>query len=154
MRPEVIEELTPTKGHPARQRSHSLGGCLRDLSFGGADVPPRPSPDYAVCRRQHGHAEDSPGGSGREALYPKNPAGGQRWAARKDIVAVAVEYAVGDPPMSYKLLLNSYLSTQRAASREAAPQDARKAAPPAQPRPAPSREGQIKQAGREEGKDE
>lgn len=71
---------------------------------------------------------------------------------RKDIVAVAVEYP-RDPPMSYKLLLNSYLSTQRAASREAAPQDARKAAPPAQGAAGAFPEEEPVD-GREEGKDE
>ena len=54
---------------------------------------------------------------------------------RKDILAVSIEYSA-DPPMSYKLLINSYVSTmtkaaqgrdgtRRAAEDSAAPRNAR-----------------------------
>jgi len=51
---------------------------------------------------------------------------------RKDFLAVSMEYS-SDPPMSYKLLINSYISTMRKSA-----QDAQKAQVQTAP-PAPAR---------------
>ena len=57
---------------------------------------------------------------------------------RKDILAVSLEYS-SDPPMSYKLLINSYVSTIRKAAQDAQPAAA-PPLPPAAPTLAPDTE--------------
>ena len=151
MTPEVMKKLgLATKQAILSVNGAAHRGILRDLSFGGANIltssiTPSAAGSTATLRIARGE-------QGGELLLLGVIRRVDEVGGRKDIVAVAVEYP-RDPPMSYKLLLNSYLSTQRAASREAAPQDARKAAPPAQGAAGAFPEEEPVD-GREEGKDE
>jgi hypothetical protein len=93
---------------------------LRDLSFSGARVvvsgKPATFADKVVSLRF------APGDQAPELTLPArvnrvDEVGG----GRKEILTVSAEYT-GEPPMSYKLLINSYVSTlRRAADKSAAP---------------------------------
>jgi hypothetical protein len=61
---------------------------------------------------------------------------------RKDILAVSVEYS-SDPPMSYKLLINSYVSTMRKAAQAAQEAQAQTAASAPAAEPAPAQAGET-----------
>jgi hypothetical protein len=64
---------------------------------------------------------------------------------RKEILAISVEFS-GDPPITYKLLINSYVSSVRKATQEAEKAGpAKAAAPAAQPAAPPVPEKTIEQ---------
>jgi hypothetical protein len=98
-------------------------GILRDLSFGGAKILTSGITAGAVGSTVT--LRIARGEQGGELLLLCVIRRVEEVGGRKDIVVVGVEYPQ-DPPMTYKLLINSYISTQRKTSAE----------PPAQ-KPAP-----------------
>jgi hypothetical protein len=88
-------------------------GVLRDLSFGGARIltsaiTPGAAGSTVTLRIAKGE-------QGGELLLLGVIRRVEEVGGRKDIVLVAIEYP-RDTPMSYKLLINSYISTARKAS--------------------------------------
>ncbi|HVP19358.1 MAG TPA: PilZ domain-containing protein [Spirochaetia bacterium] len=118
---ETREAILSLNGKPHR-------GMLRDLSFGGATIVTAAVTAAAV-------------GSNVTLRIAKGEQGGEllllgvirrvdEVGGRKDIVVVALEYP-REPPMSYKLLVNTYISSARKAGQEAAkPAQKPIAAPP------------------------
>jgi hypothetical protein len=115
--PESMKKL----GLESREASLIIGGAahrcvLRDLSFSGAKL------------LAHGFAATLVGSpaslkiaKGEQAVEVTLPGIIRRVeevGGRKDILAVSIEYS-GDPPMTYKLLINAYLSTLRKTSKDA-----------------------------------
>ena len=122
--PENMKKL----GIETREATLSINGnahrgILRDLSFGGARILLPSVPKNAT-----GSTVTMKIAKGEQAgelfllgtVRRVEPVGG-----RRDVSVVAVEY-VRDTPMSYKLLINSYISSQRKGSTEET-----SAAPPA-----------------------
>jgi len=114
--PESMKKL----GLETREAILSLNGTahrgiLRDLSFGGAKVL-----TSAVTSKAVGSTVTlriAKGEQGGELLLLGVIGRVDEVGGRKDVVVVAVEYP-RDPPMSYKLLVNSYITTQRKAAVE------------------------------------
>jgi hypothetical protein len=127
--PETLKKL----GLESRDAALLLEGkshkcVLRDLSFSGAKVVVSGKADAFANRSaslKFARSDQLPEMTIPGAVKRVDEVGG-----RKDILAVSVEYS-SDPPMSYKLLINSYVSTMRKAAQEA------RAVVPA-PAPAPS----------------
>ncbi len=90
-------------------------GVLRDLSFGGAEV--LTSGITAAGVGSTVTLRIAKGEQGGELLLLGIIRRVDMVGGRKDIVLVAVEYP-RDTPMSYKLLINSYISTQRKTAPE------------------------------------
>jgi hypothetical protein len=88
-------------------------GVLRDLSFGGARILTSAITPGAVGSTVT--LRIAKGEQGGELLLLGVIRRVEEVGGRKDIVLVAVEYP-RDTPMSYKLLINSYISTARKAS--------------------------------------
>jgi hypothetical protein len=114
--PESMKKL----GLETREAILSLSGTahrgiLRDLSFGGAKV--LTSSITATAVGSTVTLRIAKGEGGGELLLLGVIRRVDEVGGRKDIVVVAVEYP-RDTPMSYKLLINSYISTQRKASPE------------------------------------
>jgi hypothetical protein len=83
---------------------------LRDLSFGGAKVL---APGFAASLAgKTASLKMAKGDQAVELVLPGVIRRIEEVGGRKDILAVSIEYT-GDPPMTYKLLINSYLSTVR-----------------------------------------
>jgi len=123
--PETMKKL----GLETREAIITLSGAahrgvLRDLSFGGAKVLTSAITPAAV--NSPVTLRIAKGEQGGELLLLAVIRRVDEVGGRKDIVAVALEYP-REPPMSYKLLINSYISTQRKTSVE-----------PAEKKPAPS----------------
>jgi c-di-GMP-binding flagellar brake protein YcgR len=101
---------------------------LRDLSFSGAKVVVSGNATAFAEKNvslKFARSEQTPEMTLAAAVARVDEVGG-----RKDILAVSMRYT-SDPPMSYKLLINSYVSTMRKAAQEAhSPPPA--PAPPAQ----------------------
>jgi len=114
--PESMKKL----GLETREAILSLNGTahrgvLRDLSFGGAKIL-----TSAVTATSVGSTVTlriAKGEQGGELLLLGVIRRVDEVGGRKDIVVVAVEYP-RDPPMSYKLLVNSYITSQRKTSTE------------------------------------
>jgi len=131
--PETMKKL----GLESREAALVVDGkehkcVLRDLSFSGAKV--------IVSGKAESFA--SRGVSLRLALGDRSPeitlpAAVRRVeevGGRKDILTVGIEYSV-DPPMSYKLLINSYVSTMRKAAQEVVSAQERASTAPTSPPP-------------------
>ncbi len=138
----VTPETQKKLGLESREAALLVAGTsrkclLRDLSFSGAKVI------------VSGGARDFDGGSvslkfSRSDAMPEMtlPAAVVRVdevGGRADILAVSLKYSA-DPPMSYKLLINSYVSTMRKAAQEAqqAPASPAPPAPAAAPAESPA----------------
>jgi len=94
---------------------------LRDISFGGAKVLAssieQTLTGKAIALRI---AREEPAGALALTGLIRRV---EELGGRKDILAVCIEYSP-DPPMTYKLLINNYLSAMRKPSREAGKEDA------------------------------
>ncbi|MGA2480638.1 MAG: PilZ domain-containing protein [Spirochaetia bacterium] len=109
--PETMKKL----GLESREASLIVDGTahlcvLRDLSFSGAKVL---APGFAATLA--GKTASLKIAKGEQAVEMTLPGVIRRIeevGGRKDILAVGIEYS-SDPPMTYKLLINSYLSTMR-----------------------------------------
>jgi hypothetical protein len=114
--PDTLKKL----GLESREASLLLGGkshkcVLRDLSFsgakivvsGGAEAFSNKSVSLRFARSEQVPEMELPA-----AVRRVEEVGG-----RKDILAVSLEYS-SDTPMSYKLLINSYVSTVRKAAQD------------------------------------
>jgi hypothetical protein len=136
--PETMKKL----GLESREASLAVGPAvhkcvLRDLSFSGAKVVVQgPAAAFtgksAVLRIARGD-------QGPEIQVPGSVRRAEEVGGRKEILAVSIEFS-GDPPMTYKLLINSYVSSSRKTALEGQkPAAAPSAAPsaPAAPKPAP-----------------
>jgi PilZN3 domain/PilZ domain len=104
-------------------------GVLRDLSFGGAKV--LTSAITAAAVGSTVTLRIAKGEQGGELLLLGVIRRVDEVGGRKDIVLVGVEYP-RDTPMSYKLLINSYISTQRKTASEPAARKPASAPAPAQ----------------------
>ncbi len=96
--------------------SRSFKCVLRDLSFSGAKVAVSGSEDTFKNRSvslNFSRSDELP-----EMIIPAAVRRVEEIGGRKDILAVGMEYSA-DPPMSYKLLINSYISTMRKAVQAA-----------------------------------
>ncbi|MGO9413458.1 MAG: PilZN3 domain-containing protein [Spirochaetia bacterium] len=127
--PESMKRL----GLETRETILSLGGTahrgiLRDLSFGGARILTSAVTSGAVGSTVT--LRVAKGEQGGELLLLGVIRRVEEVGGRKDIVLVAVEYP-RDTPMSYKLLINSYISTQRKAAPDVAARKPAAAAAPA-----------------------
>ena len=90
--------------------SRSFKCVLRDLSFSGAKVVVSGSEESFKNQSvslKFARSEELP-----EMTIPAAVRRVEEIGGRKDILAVSMEYS-SDPPMSYKLLINSYVSTMR-----------------------------------------
>jgi PilZ domain len=91
----------------------TLKCILRDLSFSGAKVVVSGSEDAFKDRAvslKFSRTDEMP-----EMTIPASVRRVEEIGGRKDILAVSMEYSA-DPPTSYKLLINSYVSTIRKAA--------------------------------------
>jgi hypothetical protein len=135
--PETLKKL----GLESREAAVLLDGkshkcVLRDLSFSGAKVVVSGSAEAFGGRSlslKFSRSEQVP-----EMLLPATVRRVEEIGGRPDILAVGMEYS-SDTPMSYKLLINSYVSTMRKAAREAQEPQAENAAV-ASPAPIPAAE--------------
>ncbi len=123
--PETMKKL----GLETREASLLIDGrpskcVLRDLSFSGANVvvsgPPAAFADKSVTLRF------APGDQLPDLAIPGRVCRVDEISGRK-LLTISVEYS-GEPPMSYKLLINSYVSTLRKAAQSAEQAPAEKAA--------------------------
>ena len=117
---------------------------LRDLSFGGARVIVSGKADAYTNRTVS--LRLAIGDQTPDITLPGSVRRVDEVGGRNDILTVGIEYSA-DPPMSYKLLINSYVSTMRKAAQEAGkvPATAPGSAPPAPASPpaAPPAENPI-----------
>jgi hypothetical protein len=115
---------------------------LRDLSFSGAKVVV--SGKAAAYLNRGVSLRLAIGDQSPEITLPGSVLRVDEVGGRKDFLTVSVEYS-SDPPMSYKLLINSYVSTMRKAAQEATKAPA--AASPAPPSAQPSAPGEAPDGG-------
>jgi hypothetical protein len=94
-------------------KSHKC--VLRDLSFSGAKAAVSGSGESFMGRSLS--LKFTPGEEMPELTLPAVVRRVEEIGGRKDIFAVSIEYS-SDPPMSYKLLINSFISTLRKAPVE------------------------------------
>jgi hypothetical protein len=115
--PETLKKL----GLESREAAVLMEGkshkcVLRDLSFSGAKVVVSGHANAFINRSvslKLSRSEQVP-----EMTLPAMVKRVDEVGGRKDILAISVEYS-SDPPTSYKLLINSYVSTMRKAAQEA-----------------------------------
>jgi hypothetical protein len=125
--PETLKKL----GLESREAAVLIEGkshkcVLRDLSFSGAKVVVSGSAKAFADRSvslKFSRSEQVP-----EMTIPATVGRVDELGGRKDILAVSMVYS-SDPPVSYKLLINSYVSTMKKAVQEA---------PKAEAQPAPA----------------
>jgi len=101
--------------------SRSFKCVLRDLSFSGAKVVVSGSEETFKNQSvslKFARSEELP-----EMTIPAAVRRVEEIGGRKDILAVSMEYS-SDPPMSYKLLINAYVSTVRKAAQTASDEPA------------------------------
>jgi hypothetical protein len=94
--------------------SRSFKCVLRDLSFSGAKVVVSGSQEMfknRVVSLKFARSDEL-----TEMTIPAAVRRVEEIGGRKDILAVSMEYSA-DPPMSYKLLINSYVSTMKKAAQ-------------------------------------
>ncbi len=146
--PETMKKL----GLETREAALLLGGAtircvLRDLSFSGAKVVASGNP--AAFNGKKASLRIARGEQAGEMTLPGSIRRVEEVGGRKDILAVSIEYD-GESPMTYKLLINSYIASARKASQDAqkraaeqaaAPAGKKDAAPAAEGAPAPLAEG-------------
>jgi len=129
--PETLKKLgLESQGAALLVEGKSHKCVLRDLSFSGAKVVVSGSAEAFSNRSvslKFSRSDQVPEMTLPAAVRRVDEVGG-----RKDFLAVSMEYS-SDPPMSYKLLINSYISTMRKSA-----QDAQKAQVQTAP-PAPAR---------------
>jgi hypothetical protein len=114
--PETLKKL----GLESREASILLDGknhkcVLRDLSFSGAKIVVSGSAEAFSSKSlslKFARSEQVPEMSLPAVVKRVDEVGG-----RKDILAISLEYS-SDTPMSYKLLINSYVSTMRKAAQD------------------------------------
>ena len=116
--PENMKKL----GIETREATLSISGnahrgILRDLSFGGARILLPSVPQNAVGSTVT--MKIAKGEQAGELFLLGTVRRVEQVGGRRDVSVVAIEY-VRDPPMSYKLLINSYISSQRKGSTEEA----------------------------------
>ena len=122
---------------------------LRDVSFGGAKVL---APGLAESDlEKQVSLKIAKGEQAMEMTLPGVIKRIEEVGGRKDIVAVSIQYSA-DPPMTYKLLINSFLTSMRKVCREPekppAPGDAiTKPAEPAAPPPPAAADGAPSEKG-------
>ena len=131
--PDTMKKL----GMESREAALVLEGrsqkcVLRDLSFSGAKVVV--SGKAAAYLNRSVSLRLAIGDQSPEITLPGSVRRVDEVGGRKDILTVSLEYS-SEPPMSYKLLINSYVSTMRKAAQEATsaqatPQAAGSPAPP------------------------
>jgi len=115
--PETMKKL----GLESREAALLVEGrsrkcVLRDLSFSGAQVVVSGSAEAFTNRSvslKFSRSDQVP-----EMTIPATVRRVEEAGGRKDILAVSMEYS-STPPMSYKLLINSYVSTIRKAAQDA-----------------------------------
>jgi len=135
--PETLKKL----GLESREAAVLVEGAshkciLRDLSFSGAKVVVSGSAQAFTDKDvslKFTRSEQTPEMTLSAAVARVDEVGG-----RSDILAVSMRYT-SDPPMSYKLLINSYVSTTRKAAQEA-PAPSVPAAAPTPPEESPASE--------------
>ncbi len=135
--PETMKKLGLETREAGLIVDRAIHKCvLRDLSFSGAKVVVSGRPDSFTGRRvdlRIARSDQVPEMTIPASVRRVEPVGG-----REDILAVSMEFA-SDPPMTYKLLINSYVSSLRKTV-----QDTQKAPPaaaaPAAPAPSPAAE--------------
>jgi hypothetical protein len=114
--PETLKKLGLETREAALIVGSSVHKCvLRDLSFSGAKVVAAGKPEMftgkgATLRLARGD-------QGPEISLACSVRRVEEVGGRKDVLAVGLEYS-GDPPMSYKLLINSYVSSVRKAAQD------------------------------------
>jgi hypothetical protein len=132
--PETMKKL----GLDTREAELTVDGrtckcVLRDLSFSGAQVVVSGKP--ASFMGKSASLRFAPSDQLPDLAIPARVNRVDEVGGRKDILAVVLEYS-SDPPMSYKLLINSYVSTFRKVpaveEKAAAAQPAQPAAPAAE----------------------
>ena len=139
--PETLKKL----GLESREAEILIDGksrkcVLRDLSFSGAKVVVSGRAEAFSNRSvslKFSRSEQVP-----EMTLPATVLRVDEVGGRKDILAVSVEYS-SDPPMSYKLLINSYISTMRKAAQAAQEAQAQTAASAPAAEPAPAQAGET-----------
>jgi hypothetical protein len=129
--PETLKKLgLESRGAALLVEGKSHKCVLRDLSFSGAKVVVSGSAEAFSNRSVS--LKFSRSDQVAEMTLPAAVRRVDEVGGRKDFLAVSMEYS-SDPPMSYKLLINSYISTMRKSA-----QDAQKAQVQTAP-PAPAR---------------
>lgn len=88
---------------------------LRDVSFGGAKVLTPALPESALEKQVS--LKIAKGEQAAEMTLPGVIKRIEEVGGRKDIVAVSIQYSA-DPPMTYKLLISSFLTSMRKVCRE------------------------------------
>jgi hypothetical protein len=88
---------------------------LRDVSFGGAKVLAPGLPESALEKQVS--LKIAKGEQAAEMTLPGVIKRIEEVGGRTDIVAVCIQYSA-DPPMTYKLLINSFLMSMRKVCRE------------------------------------
>jgi hypothetical protein len=135
--PETMKKLGLETRDAALVHADSMHRCmLRDLSFGGAKVLVPGLTQSAVGAPVS--LRIAKGDQAPEITLPGTICRVEEVGGRTDIVAIGILYS-GEPVLTYKLLINSYLSSVRTASKPAV-----KPAVPA-PSPAPADIPQIKE---------
>jgi hypothetical protein len=105
---------------------------LRDLSFSGAKVVTSGSADAFTGK--NAILRIARGDQGPEIQVSGTVRRVEEVGGRKEILAISLEF-YADPPMTYKLLINAYVSSQRKAAQE--PEKTAPAKPVTQPAAAP-----------------
>ena len=136
--PETMKKL----GLETREAVLAVDGqerkcVLRDLSFGGCRVIVTGSPSLYLNRAAS--LRLTVGDQAPDIMLPASVRRVDEVGGRHEILTVSMEYSA-DPPMSYKLLINSYISTLRKTAQAASPAAAETA--PGQPTAAPAAPGQ------------
>jgi hypothetical protein len=131
--PETLKKL----GLESREAALLMDGknhkcVLRDLSFSGANLVVSGRPESFAQRNaslKFARSDQLPEMTIPGAVTRVDEVGG-----RKDILAVSLAYS-SEPPMSYKLLINSYVSTTSKAVLEARAVPQTPPSPPPAPQP-------------------
>jgi hypothetical protein len=134
---EITPETMKRLGLESREGSLVIDAAahrcvLRDLSFGGAKVVVSGTADRFMAKRVV--LKIARGDQALPIALPGAVRRVEEVGGRKDIFAVSIEIE-GDPPMTYKLLISSYLSSMRKPPQEA-PAAAKPAAAPKTAAPA------------------
>jgi hypothetical protein len=134
---EITPETMKRLGLDTREGGLVIGTTshrcvLRDLSFSGAKVVASGSAAYFMGKRAV--LKITRGDQAAEITVQGSVRRVDEVGGRKDILAVSLEYD-GDPPMTYKLLINSYLSSLRKTPQET-PAEVKPAAAPKPAAPA------------------
>jgi hypothetical protein len=134
--PETMKRLGLESREAALIVENTSYRCvLRDLSFSGAKVVAPGS--AAAFQGKRGVLKITRGDQSFDIPVPGSIRRVEEVGGRKDILAISIEYS-GDPPMTYKLLINAYIASVRKTGQEAgeaAPAEQVAAKPKAKPQP-------------------